>query len=508
MTDKQKDRQQKDQIYKSDILDIDREPGGGSFSRYPLSRSITEALSLLGYMKPTEIQEKVIPLILSGKNVVARSQTGTGKTAAFAIPICEQALWEENLPQALVLEPSRELAVQVSQEIFRIGRKKRLKVPAVFGGFPIDKQIQTLRQKTHIVVGTPGRVMDHVRRGSLRLMGIRCLVIDEADLMLDMGFLEEVRQILAHLPDDRQTLFFSATLDEQVQMLAEEAVKDPVFISQDKGTEEPLPIEQSVFQCLPDQKYSVFKQILMKENPDSAMIFCGTREMVQVLFQKLRRDRIFCGMIHGDMEQKERLKNVDAFRRGGFRYLIATDVAARGIDFDHMGLVLNYDFPTGRETYVHRIGRTGRNGSDGRAASIVTEDEIRTLRKVEAYMGTSLSLMPCPEVTEEEEKAFWALQRKKPVLKNQKGEALDRSITRLSIGGGRGSKMRSGDIVGAVCSIDGVGAEDIGIIDIRESLTYVEILNQKGPMVLEQLQSRTIKGKVRKVRAASARTAL
>lgn len=473
------------------------------FLGYPLSEAVTEALGLLGYVRPTQIQEKVIPLVLSGRNVVARSQTGTGKTAAFAIPICEMAVWEDNLPQALVLEPSRELAVQVSQEIFRIGRKKRLKVPAVFGGFPIDKQIQTLRQKTHIVVGTPGRVMDHVRRGSLQLAGIRYLVVDEADLMLDMGFLEEVRQIIDLLPADRNTLFFSATLDEQVQALADEAAVDAVYVAQDPETEEPLPIEQTVYESEPDQKYKAFKQILMRENPETCMIFCGTREMVQVLFQKLRRDRIFCGMIHGDMEQRERLKNVDAFRRGGFRYLIATDVAARGIDFDNISLVVNYDFPTGRETYVHRIGRTGRNGNNGRAASLIIHEEIRVLRRVEAYMGRELPLSPCPEITEEEEKAFWALQRKKPAPKKQKGEALDRSIMRLSIGGGRKSKMRTGDIVGTICSIEGVEAEDIGIIDIRESLTYVEVLNGKGPMVLDELQVKTMKGKVRKVRKAS-----
>lgn len=307
------------------------------FDGYGLSGEITETLTLLGYEHPTRVQEEVLPHVLAGRNVVVRSQTGTGKTAAFAIPVCEQIVWEENLPQALVLEPSRELAVQVSQEIFRIGRKKRLKVPAVFGGFPIDKQIQTLRQKTHIVVGTPGRVMDHVRRGSLKLTGVRYLVIDEADLMLDMGFMDEVRQIVGLLPEKRQTLLFSATLDEDVKNLAEETVKDAVSVFLEQEGETPLPIRQSVYGVAQDQKYTAFKRVLMKENPERAMIFCGTREMVQVLFQKLRRDRIFCGMIHGDMEQKERLKNVDAFRRGGFRYLIATDVAARGIDFEDVG---------------------------------------------------------------------------------------------------------------------------------------------------------------------------
>lgn len=458
---------------------------------------------MLGYHQPTKIQEEVIPLVMEGKNVVARSRTGTGKTAAFAVPLCELAVWEDNLPHALVLEPSRELAVQVSRELFQIGRKKRLKVPAVFGGFPIDKQIQTLKQKNHIVVGTPGRVMDLIRRGSLQPACISHLVIDEADLMLDMGFLEEVGQIISLLPENRKILLFSATLDKQVQTLIDNYAKDAVFISQDAEEGPPPSIGQTVYEVSAENKYERFKQVLMKENPDSCMIFCGTREMVGVLFQKLRRDRIFCGMIHGEMEQKERLKNVDAFGRGGFRYLIATDVAARGIDFENIGLVVNYDFPTGKETYVHRIGRTGRNGKEGRAVSLVSAEEKKMLQKVEEYTGAALPVLQELVVTQEEERAFWALQRKKAAPRAGKGEALNRDIMRLSIGGGRKSKMRAVDIVGTICGIDGITAEDIGVIDIRESLTYVEILNRKGPLVLERLQTKPIKGKVRKVRKTS-----
>lgn len=478
-------------------------PASHGFARYGLSLPILEALDMLGYHHPTVIQQEVIPLVLAGKNVVARSRTGTGKTAAFAVPLCEMAVWEENSPRALVLEPSRELAVQVSRELFQIGRKKRLKVPAVFGGFPIDKQMQTLKQKSHIVVGTPGRVMDLVRRGSLQLSGIIHLVIDEADLMLDMGFLEEVGEIISLLPENRKILLFSATLEKQVQTLIDNYAADAVFVAQDQEDGPPPSIGQAVYEVTAENKYEMFKRVLMKENPDSCMIFCGTREMVNVLFQKLRRDRIFCGMIHGEMEQKERLKNVDAFGRGGFRYLIATDVAARGIDFENIGLVVNYDFPTGKDTYVHRIGRTGRNGKDGRAVSLVSAQEKKMLQKVEEYTGTALPVLQELIVTQEEEKAFWALQRRKSAPKAGKGEALNRDIMRLSIGGGRKSKMRTADIVGTICAVDGITAEDIGVIDIRESLTYVEILNRKGPLVLERLQTKPIKGKVRKVRKTS-----
>lgn len=478
-------------------------PEAHSFAQYSLSRPILEALDMLGYHQPTGIQQEVIPLVMAGRNVVARSRTGTGKTAAFAVPLCEMAVWEENAPHALVLEPSRELAVQVSRELFQIGRKKRLKVPAVFGGFPIDKQMQTLKQKSHIVVGTPGRVMDLVCRGSLQLSCITHLVIDEADLMLDMGFLEEVGEIISLLPENRKILLFSATLEKQVQTLIDDYASDAVFVSREEEDGPPPSIGQAVFEVTAENKYEMFKRVLMKENPDSCMIFCGTREMVNVLFQKLRRDRIFCGMIHGEMEQKERLKNVDAFGRGGFRYLIATDVAARGIDFENIGLVVNYDFPTGKETYVHRIGRTGRNGKQGRAVSLVSAEEKNMLRKVEEYTGTDLPVLQELILTEEEEKAFWALQRRKAAPRAGKGEALNRDIMRLSIGGGRKSKMRAVDIVGTICAIDGITAEDIGVIDIRESLTYVEILNRKGPLVLEQLQTKPIKGKLRKVRKTS-----
>lgn len=356
------------------------------FQDFGLSIEILEALNGLGYKKPTNIQQEVIPPMLAGKNIVAKAPTGSGKTAAFAIPICQNVRWEENAPQALVLEPARELAVQVSQEMFHIGRKKRLKVPAVFGGFPIDKQIRTLKQKSHIVAGTPGRVMDHIRRETLKLSNVQWLVIDEADLMLDMGFIDEMKQILSLVPADCRISLFSATLKPEIRELADEFIPEAVLVMQEAGEEQAPAITEKLYFASQERKYDTFLDILMDENPQSCMIFCGTREMTNVLFQKLRRKRIFCGMLHGDMEQKERLKTVNAFRRGGFRFLIATDVAARGIDFEEISHVVNYDFPTGKETYVHRIGRTGRNGNSGTAVSLVTEDDQRMLKQVETYL--------------------------------------------------------------------------------------------------------------------------
>lgn len=471
------------------------------FHDYELSDHILSALEVLGYQEPTEIQRAVIPVMLAGRNVMAKAPTGSGKTAAFGIPVCENVVWEENLPQVLILEPTRELTEQVRDEVFFIGRLKRLKVAAVYGGFPIDKQIRTLKQKCHVVVGTPGRVMDHMRRESLKLDRVGWVVIDEADLMLDMGFADEVKEILSELPEGAGISLFSATLKPEIGQMTGGFVQDAVTVSCDTQSDQGPAITQKFYGTVPEKKYSTFIKILKQENPDSAIIFCGTREMVNVLFQKLRRDRIFCGMLHGEMEQKERLKTVNAFRRGGFRFLIATDVAARGIDFKDITHVINYDFPTGRETYVHRIGRTGRNGKTGTAVSLVCEEDRRMLKQVEEYTGQIFTVEENLEVDKESETKFWKNQRIKVSPKSQNGSGFNRDIMRLSIGGGRKSKIRANDIVATICSIEGVEVMDIGIIDVRDSLSYVEILNQKGDLVLESLKDKTLKGKVRKVKS-------
>lgn len=481
------------------------------FEQYQLSQNILEALEILGYTTPTKIQEQVLPLALQGRNIVGKSQTGSGKTAAFAIPLCEEAIWEENAPTALVLEPTRELTVQTKQEIFNIGRKKRLKVPDVFGGFPIDKQIQTLKQKSHIVVGTPGRVLDHIRRKSLQLSNIKTIVIDEADLMLDMGFADDVKQIIDtivkeltanHVTVKPRIMLFSATIGEEIESLISEYLQEPVYVEVEETIDSKADITQVAYEVASEEKYDLFYHILARENPDSCMIFCGTKEMVNVLCRKLRKDGVKCGMIHGDIDQQDRIRTVESFREGRFRYLIATDVVARGIDFDNLSHVFNYDFPTGRETYVHRIGRTGRNGKTGRAISFITECDQKMRQMVERYVGYELPIAVYEPMEEDKQliDRFLKSQNEKRQLKQKKGAGFNKTITKLSIGGGKKSKMRAVDIVGTVCSIDGIVADDIGVIDIRDSLCYVEILNGKGNIVLDALQEKTIKGKVRKVR--------
>lgn len=470
------------------------------FSKFELSNEVLDALTMLQYLEPTKIQEQVIPYALEGKDIVGKSKTGTGKTAAFAIPICEKVMWEEYLPQALILEPTRELAVQVKTELFHIGRKKRLKVPVLFGGMPVDKQALSLKQKAHIVVGTPGRILDHLERENLILTNIKYLVIDEADLMLDMGFEEDVNKIMKYLPNNRQTLLFSATMSEAIDKLVRKNMNQPITVTIESQTETVSKIEEELYFAENDDKYDLLLKILFMENPSDCMIFCATKEMVNTLYHKLSRDKIKCGMLHGDLEQRQRLQVIDDFRDGKFHFLICTDVAARGIDFDTITHVIHYDFPTGRETYVHRTGRTGRNGKTGKAISFVSLADEKMRKAVEEYTKRPIVVKECPRQEEINEQAFWKKQRENITKRTRKGDVFNKTITKLSIGGGKKSKMRTVDFVGAICSIEGILADDIGIIDIRDSLTYVEILNNKGKLVLDNLQSKTIKGKIRKVR--------
>lgn len=370
----------------------------------------------------------------------------------------------------------------------------------VFGGFPIDKQIQTLRQKTHIVVGTPGRLMDHIRRGTIVLDEIQAIVVDEADLMLDMGFIDEVKDILSLVPPVCQQMIFSATLGDRILDFIGDQIKDAVTLCEEISEHEVLDISESYIMTDSDEKYGTLRNILIMENPDRCMIFCGTKEMVNVLCRKLRRDGVRCGMIHGDMDQQARLRAVDEFRSGRIRYFIVTDVVARGIDFENLTHVINYDYPTGKQTYVHRIGRTGRNGKTGVAVSLVTPDETSMVKQVERYRGQSVEFRKRERPSKEQEKSFLSRQQEKIAREKSKASGFRRTISKLTIGGGRKSKMRAVDIVGTLCNLRDVSSDDIGAIDIRDSITYVEILNGKGDSVCNQLQDRPIKGKVRKVR--------
>ncbi|MGX5479801.1 ATP-dependent RNA helicase DbpA [Bacillus thuringiensis] len=475
-----------------------------SFSDYKLSKEIVRALTGLGYDHPTEVQGEVIPVALQKKDLVVKSQTGSGKTASFGIPLCEMVEWEENKPQALVLTPTRELAVQVKEDITNIGRFKRIKAAAVYGKSPFARQKLELKQKTHIVVGTPGRVLDHIEKGTLSLECLKYLVIDEADEMLNMGFIDQVEAIIDELPIKRRTMLFSATLPEDVEKLSRTYMNSPTHIEIKAAGITTDKIEHTLFEVIEDEKLSLLKDVTTIENPDSCIIFCRTQENVDHVYRQLKRVNYPCDKIHGGMVQEDRFEVMDDFRKGKFRYLVATDVAARGIDIDNITHVINYDIPLEKESYVHRTGRTGRAGNSGKAITFITPYENRFLEEIEEYIGFEIpkAIGPSKEEVMKEKAAFEEKIYAKPIIKKDKNADINKGIMKLYFNGGKKKKIRAVDFVGTIAKIKGVTAEDIGIITIQDNVSYVEILNGKGPLVLKVMRNTTIKGKQLKVHEA------
>lgn len=474
---------------------------GQSFQDFKLSSEIEKAIDSLGYKRPTQVQQAVIPLVLQGNCLVVRSQTGSGKTASYAIPICEKINWLDNKPQALVLTPTRELAVQVSGEFTDIGRLKRVKAVAIFGRQPFAVQKTELKQKTHVVVGTPGRILDHLERGTINLSQIKYLVVDEADEMLSMGFIDAVETIIKQLPSNIVTMLFSATVPDEVKKLADKFMDNPMHIEVNASEAAAVLIEHVRYDIKEEEKIELLKKLTVVENPDSCIIFCKTKDRVDLLHQTLASLKYPCNKIHGGMEQDERLRIMNDFKRGKFRYLIATDVAARGIDIEHISLVINYDVPLKKENYVHRTGRTGRAGLSGKAVIFVTPKEERYLEDISELLQQDIPIVNSP--TEEEvrnaKEAFNLKLREQPEMKRPKNEKLNKGITTLCFNGGKKKKLRATNFVGIISNIEGLTVQDIGIITITDRFTYVDILNQKGDKVLEVMKNTKICGKQLKV---------
>lgn len=473
------------------------------FALFGLGEEILETLDKLNYKTPTRVQEKVIPLVLEGRDIIVKSQTGSGKTASFGIPVCEKVDIGIREPQALILTPTRELCVQVKEDITNIGRLKRIRCAALFGKQPLNEQINELKQRVHVAAGTPGRVMDHIERGSLVLDKIKYLIIDEADKMLNMGFIEQVEAVIDKVPEDRITMLFSATIHDEIEALCSRYMNNPVRIeiAPDKPTSEN--IEQVCYMVKDDEKFDLLNKIILIENPGSCILFCRTKENVDTLFRQMKSKGYSCKALHGGMLQNERLEIMKSFKRGEFRFLIATDIAARGIDIENITHIVNYDVPVENESYVHRIGRTGRAGSFGKAITFVSPKENKLLGQIEDYIGYKIPVLPLPAKDEvDRAKKAYAKVSKDPALKRDKAEELNKEITKIYINAGKKKKVRPGDIVGAVTGIDGVEAQDVGIIDIQDNYSYIDILGGKGDMVLQALQDTTIKGK--KVRAQKA----
>ena len=472
-----------------------------SFEDFSVSKEIRKALKGLEYEEATEVQERVIPLALEKKDLFVKARTGSGKTAAYAVPICELIEWLENKPQALILTPTRELAVQVKEDFTNIGRFKRLKAVAIYGGHSFTMEKTELKQKAHVVTGTPGRVMDHIERGTLSLDKIQYLVLDEADRMLDMGFAEQVEGILKELPRDRVTMMFSATMPEGIKSISSNYMKDTMYIDVSEDSITAGDIDHSLYFTEEEEKLALLRDVTIIEKADSCIIFCRTKERVDLVCKTLSERGYRCNKIHGGMEQDDRLTAMKRFKSGEFNYLAATDVAARGIDVENISLVINYDIPYEREVYVHRTGRTGRAGQYGKAITLVTSKELRYLRDIENFIGFEIEKHEKPSREEVAllKPAFEEKESSAPIIRQRKGDQLNEGIMKLRFQGGKKKKLRAANFVGVISNIEGVTADDIGIITIQDTLTFVEILNGKGPLVLETMKNTMIGTKKLKV---------
>ena len=472
------------------------------FELYSLSKETMKALKKLGYDRPTEVQEKVMPLVFKNIDIIVKSQTGSGKTAAFAIPICEKLEIEERYPQVLVLTPTRELAVQIKEDFSHLGRFRRIRCAAVYGKQPMGIQKRELGQRVHVVVGTPGRTYDHIERKNLILEEIKYLVIDEADKMLDMGFIDQVESIIKLLPKNRVTMLFSATMPDMIEDICKKYMRKPRKVEVASNISTTEKIQQYCYEVEEDNKFSLLKKIIYTEKPESCILFCNTREKVDSLLKKMKGERFFCEGLHGGMEQSHRLSIVQSFKRGEFHFLIATDVAARGIHIDDVTHVINYEVPMENESYVHRIGRTGRVESKGVAITFASLREQRFLRDIEDYIQYKIPRREFPTDAEVQEGkgAFEDKIKSRPKARKNKTEVLNREITRIRINSGKTKRMRPGDILGAISNIKGVNPEDIGIIDVQDTCSYVEIFGRDADYIVKELQDTNIKGKVHTVK--------
>ena len=354
-----------------------------NFDDLNISDDIKKAIDEMGFAKLTPIQERAIPKALDGRDVLGQAQTGSGKTIAFAIPIIERIFIPDRSPQAIVLCPTRELCMQVASEISKVGKNvKKLKVLAVYGGQPIGKQTRVLKKGVHIVVGTPGRVIDHIERGNLDLIGVERVILDEADEMLEMGFREDIERILSDVPSQRQTLLFSATIPSEVRKIAEKYQKDPEFIKiADKRKNIPK-ITQYAFRCDIRDKFNSLIRLIEAYDVNLALIFCNTKKSVDFVAKHLKKEEFKVDSLHGDMSQQTRDKVMNKFRNGNISILVATDVAARGLDIANVDVIINYDVPQNADDYIHRIGRTARAGKRGFAFTLVSKDEISRFNNI------------------------------------------------------------------------------------------------------------------------------
>ena len=456
-----------------------------AFSALTIKPSMLKNLASLGYASMTPIQAHSLPLILAGKDVIAKAKTGSGKTAAFGIGLLTRLVVPGSRVQALVVCPTRELADQVGKEIRRLARfTDNIKVLTLCGGVPFGPQLGSLEHGAHVVVGTPGRLLDHLLRGSLDLSALQTLVLDEADRMLDMGFQDEITALIAATPKKKQTLLFSATYPEAIAAMSAAIQHNAVEVSVDETHDEGV-IEQVFYEVAKEERVEAVARILGHYRPESTLVFCNTKVECQEVADALVQLGFSALAIHGDLEQRERDQVLVRFANKSVSVLIATDVAARGLDIKELAAVVNYELSRDPEVHIHRIGRTGRAGEQGLALSLVTAQESRRVRAIEDGLGSSI--------------ARGELGALMPVA----GRPITPPMVSLCIDGGRKNKLRPGDILGALTGEGEIAGSEVGKIDVFDSRTYVAIMRASADPALACLSRNKIKGrffKVRKVR--------
>lgn len=452
------------------------------FARLPLPAALLSNLADLGYSSMTAIQAQSLPVILKGMDVIAQAKTGSGKTAAFGIGILSPLNPRYFGCQALVLCPTRELADQVANEIRRLARAmNNIKVLTLCGGVPFGPQVGSLEHGVHIVVGTPGRVLDHAQRGTLDLSGLNTLVLDEADRMLDMGFYDGIAEIIAFTPKRRQTLLFSATYPDGIQQLAAQFLRKPQHIKADVEHAE-LQIEQHFYEINPEQREAAVERILRHYRPEACVAFCFTRQQTQDLADYLNSQKISALALHGDLEQRERDQVLTLFSNRSCSVLVATDVAARGLDIDALPMVINVELARDPEVHTHRIGRTGRAGAKGLAISLVAPKEGARATAIEQQLGRALP--------------WHALNG----LKKPDNQPLLPAMATLCIAAGRKDKLRPGDILGALTGSAGLKGAQVGKISIFDHQAFVAVERLSAREAQKRLEAGKIKGRSLKVR--------
>jgi len=522
---------------------------GPTFADLGLPDDILRAVTGMGYERPTPIQAKAIPVMMTGCDFIGQAQTGTGKTAAFGLPLIARCSSETEATQALVLAPTRELAVQVATALHDFAKHNNLRVVPVYGGQPIDRQFRALRGGAHIVVGTPGRVLDHLRRGSLNLSEVKFCTLDEADEMLALGFAEDMDSILSQLPETRQLAFFSATMPAKILALTKKFLKNPehVKIESKKRTLETT--NQVYYEVPPGKKKDVLIKVLDMETPGPTIVFCRTRAETQDLSDALHLQGYSAEALHGDMSQAERDRVLRRFKDGLSDLLVATDVAARGLDIDTVTHVINYDIPWDVEQYIHRIGRTGRAGRSGDAITLVSGRERNMLRNIERMIGATIQAARIPtaadiaarrrdnfresilealeaqdfesqlpavesllndyDPTEIAAAALQMLWKSRHVDQKVAADEVmidstqpEQGMARLFIDIGRRDNLRPGDLVGAIANEAGVDAKTIGVIDILEDNSFVEVPVNEAQTIVDALMGTKIRGRRPKVMIA------